>query len=129
MSFKLNKSEQQQLNNLRDEVERKIESFERAKEKDDEALNNALNNALAELMVTLSEIRDFISGVSGRLRDEYDEKSEAWQDGDRGQEVDEFIQQWEDAENIFEDPEIEGPLVEMCLDEYDQQLDDLPIEA
>ena len=58
--------------------------------------NDAMENAKA-----------FVEEVASRLRDVYDNRSEKWQEGDKGQSADSFIQTWEEF-SPDEESELEG---------------------
>ena len=60
------------------------------------AYNEAMENAKA-----------FVEEVASRLREVYDGRSEKWQEGDKGQSADAFIQTWEDF-SPDEESELDG---------------------
>ena len=58
--------------------------------------NDAMDNAKA-----------FVEEVASRLREVYDNRSEKWQEGDKGQSADAFIQTWEEF-SPDEESELDG---------------------
>jgi hypothetical protein len=60
-----------------------------------EAATNKYNEALAEA-------REFAEGVASDIESHYDDKSERWQEGERGQAVQEMLGEWQgfDAEDL-----------------------------
>lgn len=58
----------------------------------------ALRTALANLNDLHEEVREFKEALVDRLREEFDEKSDAWRDGERGAAVDEWVNSWDELE-------------------------------
>lgn len=100
-----------------------------------DAYNERVAAAFAELKTaadayneTCSSVRDFAEAVATRLRDDFDAKSERWQQSEKGQTVEAFVSAWEDF--AAEDFEPEEPLeVEGPDEELAEQLNKLPEEA
>ena len=97
--------------------------------------NGAVADAYAELKAardayndTLAEVRELCEGVGSDLRGAFDERSEKWQESDKGSECDAFVRAWEDfsAEDfdIDEPDEVEGP--EDVAEAMNEQLADEP---
>lgn len=80
MAFKLTKQETAEQANL---VEELREAFSKAQ---DEIRSY---NELVE------KARNYTETVAARMREEFDGKSETWQEGDRGQEAEGLINEWE----------------------------------
>jgi hypothetical protein len=55
-----------------------------------------------------AEIQSFAEEVAGRLREEFDEKSEGWQGGEKGTAVKDWIEEWEELAEADELDEIEA---------------------
>ena len=131
MAFKLSKSEEKQrqdfietLRTKQEELQAKQEEFQN--ETDPEAKEKArqqITVILAEILVAIEETETFRDEIATRLRDEYDEKSEKWQESDKASEVDSMISDWENAS--FEEPELENPET-MELEDYAGMLEELP---
>ena len=85
----------------------------------------------------IDEIEEFASEVHGRLEDVYDNKSEKWQESERGQALEEAKAEWEEVAGValwegFEDePDLEDPetpeLSEALPTDY-EDLVNLPID-
>jgi hypothetical protein len=58
-----------------------------------------LNDRIDQYNEKLREAQEFISNLASDWRSDYDDKSDGWRDGDRGQEADSFICQWEEFES------------------------------
>jgi hypothetical protein len=70
-----------------------------------EALQNTVEEAKAAIQKAASHYDDvtaraneFTDDVGSRLRGEFDDKSEKWQEGDKGIAANEMIEQWENVE-------------------------------
>lgn len=81
-----------------------------------ERLQEPVKESLEKLNELLEEAREFKEDVYSRLDGEYDGKSEKWQEGDRGQGVRQWIEQWSEAS--FDAIELETP-EDIELDEND----------
>lgn len=85
MAFSLTKQEQTEREFHANELKRKA---------------STLADALADYNGAVTDAQNFATGIAERLQSEYDGKSEAWQEGDRGSAVSELIGEWEGyAEN------------------------------
>lgn len=120
MAFKLSKHEYAERDRLIEDLRVRKEAFEASQES-----GEGIPERLAEFLVTLGETEEFCDGIADRFREEFDEKSENWQEGDRGQEVDALICSWEDAD--FSEPNLEDP-INLELEDYAQVLEDLETE-
>ena len=54
-----------------------------------------LTNEFTDLVTRFEEFRE---SVASRLRNEWDSKSESWQEGDAGSSANEFVDAWESAD-------------------------------
>jgi hypothetical protein len=112
--FKISKDEQKTI----DEV---IATFTEKKDELAEAViahNEAVNAARAKLDDVLTEVNEArdaiygaIEGIKDEKQNEFDDKSERWQEGDRGQATTTWIESIEAFRDLFED-EIEVDAVE-----------------
>lgn len=99
---------------------------------------DSLTKALVGIMAVLNErirqyndrvaaAQDFATEIAEEHRGEYDNKSDGWRDGERGQAADEFISAWESISltdvDAIELVEPDAPLFD------NDDLDDLPEEA
>jgi hypothetical protein len=55
-----------------------------------------------------AEVQSYAEEVAGRLREEFDQKSEGWQAGEKGTAVREWIEEWEELAKADELDEIEA---------------------
>jgi chromosome segregation ATPase len=131
MPFKLTKAEITSRNDLIDklkeaakEVEEAIDSFNSELEDNQTALQAKLD-AYNEL---ISEAQEFANEVAGRADEEISDKSETWQDGEKGQEATAWKDAWENLS--FDEVEIDFPdTLDTPSFEAESTLDDAPTEA
>jgi len=57
-----------------------------------------LQDARERYMAKRTDVLDEVGGIASRLRDEFNDKSENWQQGDKGSDADQFIGEWEGVE-------------------------------
>lgn len=95
-----------------------------------------LNTAIRDYNSILEEAKEFTEGVAERLGEYYDDKSEKWQEGEKGEEFSEWRDQWGDVEFPairWDDivTEEEGKKVASLdgIDSVDDLLDELPVEV
>lgn len=119
MSFKLLRGESATKQELISKLETATVNFNEAKTNSPESLPGII----ADILVLISEAEDLVSEVVERLQDEFDSKSEKWQDSDPGSEAIEFISEWEGIQ--FEEPDLTD-LPNLDLDDYASMLEDLP---
>lgn len=113
MTFKLTKTEEEQRSAIVEKLRAEAAYLEDAVSD----FNAAIIVARQKLDVTrqaynsiLEEARTFVGEVQGRLTDEYDEKSDKWKEGERGTEVEAWIEEWtEAAGDTFSDVEFDMP--------------------
>lgn len=60
-----------------------------------EALRAPVDAALEAFNEALFDARNWAEELGGDLRNEFSEKSEKWQEGERGQAADQWLEQWE----------------------------------
>lgn len=72
----------------------------------------------------MTEAKEFVEEVASRLREVYDNRSEKWQEGDKGQSADAFIQTWESF-SPDEESELEGNVA----DEFERLPEPLGTDA
>lgn len=121
MAFKLSRTEHKQREELLESLRTAAEAFTAVQEEG----GNGLLERIAELIVVVQEAEAFRSEIASRLQEEFDEHSEAWQEGDRGSEAQEMIDAWDGAD--FSDPPLDN-LADLELEDYVQTLEDLPTE-
>jgi plasmid maintenance system antidote protein VapI len=116
MAFKLTKEEAAQLKDLTRKASEKEDAFRTIVRKSEDIIQDAvsaINDARFELNELIVEANEFREAVATRLREEFDDKSDNWKEGEKGSEVDSFISQWEtDSQEEIDDvplPELELP--------------------
>jgi F0F1-type ATP synthase membrane subunit b/b' len=134
MSFKLTKAQIEQKGELSaklttalDELNASVEAFNLAVADERATLQTSLDAYNA----VLSEAREFASDIASQADQDISDKSEKWQEGERGQAAIEYKDAWETlAQSSLDDLEIEMP-DELEIDEPDHvgELDNAPEEA
>lgn len=129
-AFKLTKGEQADLEKQKDALSDAASALEDAIAVANESINTAvgkLNDVVTVYNAALTAVTETVEGVATRLREEFDEKSEGWQEGDRGQEAEGMINEWE---GFSLDEVDEFTFEEFAFDASDgSEVDDLPTEA
>jgi hypothetical protein len=127
MAFKLTRSEQNRRDELVSELQSHLSLLETAINQDPPDSKQISTNA-ALFVVSLEEAEQFREEVAERLREEFDERSEKWQESDKGDEVSSFIDEWESAD--FSDPGVDLMDPDISgLDEFADNLEALPTEV
>lgn len=93
----LSKGQIKQRDEIAAKLRDKADDVNSAEEAVQEAIER-LNEVVREYNDLVTEANDFVVEVAGEGRDYIDEKSERWQEGDRGQEVAGFVEEWEGVE-------------------------------
>src|SRR5262245_24268876 len=101
MSFKLSKEDRARkielVNQLREWQDRVNDSIAVAQDKMKDALVD-VNDVIDTYNEKVEEVREFVERVASDFRSDFEDKSEGWQEGERGQTVGEFIDAWENLE-------------------------------
>lgn len=63
-----------------------------------DAAKEALEDALEDYNRIVEEADELIRGIAEDLRDEFNDKSESWQESLTGMEAEVFVQEWEEAD-------------------------------
>lgn len=117
---KLNKEQQENKNRLNQKIHDELDNVEEAIN----TLNERVKALYAELIVpavdklnlTLEEVRNFADEVKSEAQDYFDERSEKWQEGDKGQQYQEWINSMETVAEL-EDIETVEPDDLMIIDD------------
>jgi len=74
-----------------------------------------------------SDLTSFLDEIASRLRDEYDEKSEKWQESDAAMEVDQLIENWESCSiDLIEDvDDVDEDSLNSTLDIFENLPEDI----
>lgn len=133
MAFKLDKQEMarrdklvEELRDGRGKLEDAVSTFNAAVEE----LKAGVVTALESYNEVVGETRGFVEDIASTADGQFDDKSEKWQEGDKGQQVREWIDAWQNEP--FEDVEITFPEELELPDEesdHDGRLEALPEEA
>lgn len=132
MTFKITKAQIAERDALVTDIRAKADALEAAITAYNdgiEKLATALSEAAEEYNGALADVQDFVSGVAEDGRAEFEEKSERWQEGEKGQYADAWLQQWESLE--LEDFEFDAPepVEEIDPSSVSDPLADLPESA
>lgn len=128
MAFKLTRDEENELEKLKKKLSEDYTAIDAALSSYNEeliALQEHVQEQINFYNNSLSDLRSFAENIAAERRNEYEDKSESWQDGDNGQAADEWISTWENAD--LEDVAIEFP-GELTMDFEDHAEADLPTE-
>jgi len=123
---------------LAEEADEAVANYNEAVEEAFSTYQDALARAHSEFIEPLDfgcleEANAFCQDIASQLQDYYDDRSERWQEGDAGEQYQEWINTWGgmevDSEVFFEMPEPEEPdsldVPEIPWEEY-QELPDSP---
>lgn len=98
MSFKLSVADRQELDRkvaalkaLKDKVEDKIACANT----EIEGIVEDVNIHVRSLGMAIADLSTFIEETASEWREEYEEKSDKWKEGDKGSAADSFISDWE----------------------------------
>lgn len=130
MAFKLTKAEDAQRTRLCEALEAAAEVVTFAIDEANaqiEAAQEKIAEAIDAYNEILSEAAELAEGIAGRMDEEIGNKSEKWQDSDRGQAATEMKAQWEQIDLSPVDT-IEIELVEAFEAGHAEELGDLPAE-
>jgi type I site-specific restriction endonuclease len=112
MAFKLTKQEESQRTEFLERVTAAVNELTTAREEAKEAINEAvakLNETIGKYNNLREEVEAFRDEVVARLQEEYDNKSEKWQESERAASALNLISEWEslDVEELNEQDELE----------------------
>jgi hypothetical protein len=101
MAFKLNKDQDSKLDTF---LQKLVGSYDNLKASVEEyntglkELQSKVEGEVSKYNEDLSNLKSFVDEVTTEKREEFDDKSEAWQEGENGQAAEEWISTWEGAE-------------------------------
>jgi hypothetical protein len=101
MAFKLNKDQDSKLDTL---LQKLVGSYDNLKTSVEEyntglkELQSKVEGEVSKYNEDLSNLKSFVDEVTTEKREEFDDKSETWQEGENGQAAEEWISTWEGAE-------------------------------
>jgi len=132
MLFKLGKEQNEQRDTLATRIQEEREALDTAVT----AFNDAMTTARADLQEkidayneVLAEAKSFVDDVAQNWENDFEEKSERWQEGEKGEAVRAMIEAWQNAD--LEEVSVDMPDEEVSFDAemHDELLNDLPSEA
>jgi len=131
MAFKLTKSELakrdefcQRLADARDELGRKVEDVNDALQ----TAIDAITDAVAAYNEVLEEARGFVADIVSQAEEDFSDKSERWQEGERGEAARSWIDEWETTLlNDIDVPDIDR--IEIDAEDHAGALKTLPDAA
>lgn len=93
-----------------------------------EDLQAPVKESLSDYNEVIQKVKEFCEGIASKVEDEWAEKSEKWQESDKGQLVSEWKDLWEGAD--FEELELDfSGALDSSIPENVTTLDDLPDEV
>jgi hypothetical protein len=131
MTFKLTKIEAIERNAILDKFKDAAKELEEAIESYNSDLENNQITVQAKLDTyneLVSAAQEFANDIAGRAEEEISEKSETWQDGEKGQEAAAWKDAWENLSFDEVDIDFPDPLDPPAF-EAESVLDDAPTEA
>jgi hypothetical protein len=135
MAFKLNKSEEKRFNELLTILTTNSsalsEAFDTLKEDIKDLIDTFNDGPLAAYNEGLETVRGFVEDIHSERTEDYDDKSERWQEGDNGQAAYEWLNELESLKDGLE--EIEGLTIdnisEFEMPEHSDAFEAMPLEA
>jgi predicted nucleic acid-binding Zn-ribbon protein len=130
MALKLTKKELAERTKLCDDVRSAADVLEEALTDFQDAVQtayDALQDKVTAYNETLAPLREFKDDISSRLEEEISDKSERWQESDKGQAASEWQQEWANAD--IEDIELDGvPTLDLRIDSPADEIEQLSDE-
>lgn len=133
MAFKLTKAEDARRSELEGDLNRLYGEADDAKSELEEKISELVaefnDKALGPLNEKIEEARGFVEDIKNERQEEFEDKSDRWQEGERGQSAQDWLQAWETAEGELEAiNDVEVPNLEVDLLDAESILSDLPFE-
>lgn len=133
MAFKLTKQEDARKSELEQELETLVGVVEDEKAELEAAMQKLIDDfnetVVAPLREKMQEAYGFVEDIVNERQGEFDDKSERWQEGDRGQAAQDWLQTWERSLIDLEAPlDAESPTFEFEVPDANNALCELPIE-
>lgn len=133
MAFRLSKNDatrrvdlEEKLSNAQSDME---EAAEDLRHKIDEMVDAFRAAFIEPYNAILQEACDFCDDIGREFRDQYDEKSERWQDSERGEAASDFTSAWEDASAEMSEEASVTVELEINIPAHSDILEHLPEEA
>jgi len=133
MLFKLGKEQIAQRDAIAVKIQEQREAVDTAVVAFNDAMTVARNELQAALDIyneALTEAKTFAEDVAQNWENDFEEKSERWQEGEKGEAVREMIEAWQSVD--LDEAAIDMPDAEVSFDDvemHDEVLSNLPTEA
>lgn len=132
MAFKLTREELDRKNELLHKLHAERTTIDEAVEAFNEALTVArdkLNASIDTYNEAREEVRGFVEDIARQAEEDYGDKSERWQEGERGEQVQEWINELQSF-TAFDDIERyeEETYDPLCREDLATDFDNLPNE-
>jgi hypothetical protein len=133
VAFKLTKAEDARKNELETELEQVVGVLEDARTELQDQIEKLVTDFnekhIDPLNTKLEEVHGFVEDIVNERQGEYDDKSERWQEGERGQSAQSWLQDWESSLSDFEGmAAVEVPEVDITIPDANNILAGLPFE-
>lgn len=133
MAFKISKSDRTRIDLIVAKLETKKSDLGIVVSEYNEAVNEArgkVDDAIAELNEVRDELRGVIEDIHSEMEGEYDERSENWRDGDRGQATYSWLEALTETKEIIEIEITIDPFEELEIDvsELEGAIENIPSE-
>jgi hypothetical protein len=129
MAFKLTKDDDAKLTSLKEKLNTEYDALRSSVDVFNDKVTDLqadVDGKLTTYNETLAEFKEFVDGIASKGREEIDEKSENWLQGDNGQAANDWVEIWEGAD--LEEVRIAFP-DDVTVDFDDHGDIDLPSEA
>ena len=131
MLFKLGKEETAQRDEIAVRLEQAREKLETAVSAFNDALlaaRGTLQTEIDEYNVVLAEAKTFADDVAQNWENDFEEKSERWQESDTGESVRAMIETWQSVDLESIDIDMPEPDISFDAEVHSELLTDLPTE-
>jgi hypothetical protein len=134
VAFKLTKQEDARKSELESELEQLVgdatDGLEVLRDKIGELVTEFNEKYVSPLSEKMTEAYGFVEDIVNERQGDFDDKSERWQEGERGQAAQSWIQEWENGMQGLEAPaELEAPDLYFDIPDANNALAELPFEA
>jgi exonuclease VII small subunit len=133
VAFKLTSKEDARKSELEAELEQEVGAMEDAKTELQDAIQKLIDDFneqhVEPLNAKLTEARGFVEDIYNERQGEYDDKSERWQEGERGEAAQSWLTEWQTGMDALDDMSpIEAPTVDIEIPDAHNTLAQLPFE-
>jgi hypothetical protein len=133
MAFKLTRAEEARREALLEKMTQARDTLDEVTSAQLGVIEDAyavINEAFSPYNEVVEEIRGFVEDIASERESEFDDKSERWQESDRGEAARDWISQWQDAADcdidVLHELTVEVPVIEIPA--VGEVLENLPSE-